>query len=374
MPFTISANSKKDPIAARGDTFGGEVEFNLNASRDKFPLDVVFCIDKSGSMSGGDIRTARKGLAHATRELGTDDRFGVVAFDSSTEDVVTSASGSSASRYESRIKNISAGGGTDIMAGLSNAKRQLQSMRSRESVQWIVLITDGGSSVSDRILEQEYGESGITVYTAGIGNFNQTVIKTVAEQTQGEWEDVGQASALQEFFKRKVNEARGVVALNPELELRPEPDTDINDVQYTFGNQQSMVEPEWRRGNCVLALSDLNAEKVPKVVFEVEADKPAGDDVKIIEAELRTAQRTVSDEMLVEVAPPFMAEEDSGRGEVHVGKAMELAEERNEQAAKSYIEKHEDEMDPVHVAEVKDALDADEEERSHVLGTLDEED
>lgn len=389
MSFDISARSLKDPIEARGDRFGGEVAFDLGASEGRFPLDVVFCIDNSGSMSGNDIATAREGLAKATQELGPDDQFGVVAFNSSTDDVVTNACGANASQHTARIRNISAGGSTDIMKGLKRSKRQLQSVPSRESIQWIILITDGGASISERTLERDYAGSGISVHTAGIGNYKRRVVKTVAERTQGEWEDVGDAAGLQEFFGRKVNEARGVVALNPELELRPASLTEINDVHYTLGTQQSTVDPEWRGDTCIVDLSDLNVDKVPKVALDLAVDGGAGDDVRLLEAELRTDHRTVSDELLVEIAPPFIAKEESeGDGtndmaDLAISEIMEAAQEDGPGAAERKIEKWEDDVDEEVIGKAEDVIDGlrsstdgkgAQEETSRFLATWDEDD
>lgn len=346
--FNIDASPKKDPIKAEGDQVTGAIDFDIEAPDSPAPLNVVFCIDRSGSMSGNPIQVARQGLIDAAKKLGKNDYFGVVSFGSNSSREVSPTKGTNASSRFDAISNIQINGGTDIMCGLRESKQMLSDMPRSQAAQWIVLISDGGSSINEATLKREYADDGITIHAAGILNYKQRVIQTVAEKTQGEWEDVGNPSNLGRFFKQKIAEARGVVALDPELRLDATPISDIKDVYYTHGDQQSLNDPDWDRNGCTVELSDLTAEKPPKVRLDIFVDGEAElEPQKIVDIELRTKHQNITDILEVEIAAPIIAEEENdeesgGRESLAVADVMETALEQGPAQAKRKLAEWED--------------------------------
>jgi len=346
--ITLSATAKKDPIKADGDEVTGAIDFDLEAPNSRAPLNVVFCIDRSGSMSGDPIRVAREGLEEAARKVGSNDYFSVISFGSSASTEVPPTKGSNARSQFDAIRGIEIQGGTNIMKGLSKSKDMLGKMPQPEATQWIVLISDGGASIHESTIKREYGDAGITIHSAGILNYSQPVIQTVSEKTQGEWEDVGNPSNLADFFERKINEARNVVALNTELRLESSPETIIKDVYYTHGDQQSLSEPEQNNKTTTIELGDLSAQKPPKVRLDLFVDGEAElDPQTIVDITLKSKNGSIQDSIDVEIAAPIIAEEqssegDSGRESLAVADIMETALEKGTSEAKKTIAQWED--------------------------------
>jgi hypothetical protein len=362
MPISVSAESKKDPIEVGGDRFSGTVNFNVDPPSDPLPLHVVFCIDKSSSMSGKDIKVAKEGLNKATKKLDKTDSFGVVAFSRSAEEVVPPTQGDKAESYSEKISNLSAGGGTKIMNGLERSKQMLDEISNSTSltqnisdtllggsntgsaIKWIVLITDGGSSINEQKLKNNFDNAGITIQAAGIRNYRQRVIQSVAEQTQGEWADVGRPRNLEQFFKQKLSEARGVAATDPTLHISPTHFVDVKSVYYTHGDQQSTVDPDWSGTECIIGMSDMMATKEPTVQLDLFADGEASlERQKLLDVTLETEGQTVSDDMTVEVAAGVVVEENSDEESgsldgVAIGDVMETAIEEGASRAESKIE------------------------------------
>ncbi|MFC7020348.1 MULTISPECIES: vWA domain-containing protein [Haloarcula] len=379
MPVELSAYPKKNPIEVGGDRFTGAIDFDVEPPDDPLPVHVVFCIDKSGSMSGRDIEVAREGLIQATQGLRKQDVFGVVAFSSSAEVLVSPTRGDNASDSHAAISNLGAGGGTSIMNGLARSKELLGQMAASGSsslggllsldsgakpVEWVVLITDGGSSIDEHRLDTEFDESGITVQSAGIRNYRQDVIKTVAERTQGEWADVGNPQKLGRFFDRKLSEARGVGAVNPDLHLSPAQFADIKSVYHTHGDQQSTMDPEWEGQDCTVSMDDMIAGKESKVRLDLFVDGEASlEEQKILDATLETATQTVSDEMAVEIAAGVIVEEaadDEGAlDDVAISDVMETALEAGPDEAETKIAQweREDDVTESTVAKMEDVID-----------------
>lgn len=339
----ISATAKKDPIKADGDDVTGAIDFNLEAPDSRAPLNVVFCIDRSGSMSGDPLEVARDGLIQAAKKLGSSDYFSVVSFGSSASKEVPPTKGSNARSQFGAIRNIEIEGGTNIMKGLSKSKDMLKQIPQSEAAEWIVLISDGGSSINETKIKREYGDVGLTIHSAGILNYKQSVIQAVSEKTQGEWEDVGSPGNLGNFFERKIEEARGVVALDTELRLESSSETIINDIYYTHGDQQSLNDPEWDNRGCTIELGDLSARKPPKVRLDLFVDGEAElDPQTIVDVTLRTKNGSIHDSIDVEIAAPIIAEEesgdeDSGRESLAVADIMETALDDGTNEAKKKI-------------------------------------
>lgn len=339
----ISATAKKDPIKADGDDVTGAIDFNLEAPDSRAPLNVVFCIDRSGSMSGDPLEVARDGLIQAAKKLGSSDYFSVVSFGSSASKEVPPTKGSNARSQFGAIRNIEIEGGTNIMKGLSKSKDMLKQIPQSEAAEWIVLISDGGSSINETKIKREYGDVGLTIHSAGILNYKQSVIQAVSEKTQGEWEDVGSPGNLGNFFERKIEEARGVVALDTELRLESSSETIINDIYYTHGDQQSLNDPEWDNRGCTIELGDLSARKPPKVRLDLFVDGEAElDPQTIVDVTLRTNNGSIHDSIDVEIAAPIIAkeesgDEDSGRESLAVADIMETALDDGTNEAKKKI-------------------------------------
>lgn len=388
MTIGITADSKKDPIKAEGDRLSGIVDFEFSRPTSDIPLHVVFCIDTSPSMSGSRIETAREGLARALDEVSPKDQFAVCGFSGSASTILSPTSGAHATQHKSDVRELTSGGwGTDIIAGVRQSKQLLQQMPNEKAITWVVLITDGGDSVDHSILRNEFGEEGITIYTAGIGNYDKDVVKNTAELTQGEWQAIKQPNELQTFFREKVAEARDVVAINPELRLTPGASTEIQNIYYTLGDQQSTVDPETVGTEYIVNLSDLNSNKPPTVRVDLHVDA-VPQVLEVLTATLETRDHRDADTIEVEVAPPFIAEEenegDSGMADLAVAEAIETALEENPAAGKAVIEEYKEEHaldNSTKVSEAEETIDKlatnksgeTEEEATRVLGKLDDE-
>jgi Ca-activated chloride channel family protein len=138
------------------------------------PRDVVFVIDRSGSMDGWKMLAARRATARMIDTLTSRDRFLVIAFDN----VVETLPGSQTSmpfatdrmRYQvvEELSTIKARGGTELAMPLQLAVRTLAGGHDdRERV--IVLVTDGQVGNEDQILRDiAPALRNVRVFTLGI--------------------------------------------------------------------------------------------------------------------------------------------------------------------------------------------------------------
>ena len=141
--------------------------------------DVVFVLDRSGSMSGLKMSSAARACATLLETLGPRDRFAIQAFDSIFE--WFEPHGPAGSRFleadepglergQRYLRNVEARGGTELDGAMSEAIGVLASRGASDGrVPVIVLLTDGQIGDENRLLRRLQRELGDTrVFTVGI--------------------------------------------------------------------------------------------------------------------------------------------------------------------------------------------------------------
>jgi len=111
--------------------------------------DVVFVLDRSGSMSGPKIASAARACVHLLRTLGPGDRYTIVAFDNLIEWFegarrLVAADEDALARGERWLRSVDARGGTEVDAALADALALLDARSDATGRQGaVVLVTDG---------------------------------------------------------------------------------------------------------------------------------------------------------------------------------------------------------------------------------------
>jgi len=127
----------------------GTFMLTLTPGDDLAPLkgqrDWIFILDKSGSM-GGKYQTLIEGVKQGLEQLPQGDRFKVVSFNASAQDVSQGfqlATKESINLTLNKLTQDGVGGGTNLYAGLAKGLRDLDSDRTSA----IMLVTDGVANV-----------------------------------------------------------------------------------------------------------------------------------------------------------------------------------------------------------------------------------
>lgn len=150
---------------------------SVDQEADPLPKNVVFVLDRSGSMSGEKIEQARDALTFCVNQLGSDDLFEIITFSDNVRSFGEELGRASAERVrEARrfIADTEAAGSTDINA----AMRLAMARRAAGRPNYIVMLTDGlptaGVTDLDEILKNVTAESqkmdvATRVFVFGVG-------------------------------------------------------------------------------------------------------------------------------------------------------------------------------------------------------------
>ena len=138
------------------------------------PRDIVFVLDRSGSMEGWKMVAARRATARLIDTLTSRDRFAVLAFDNLVEPLPGAGLHVATDRARYRtvemLAKVESRGGTELAQPLRDAVQLFAGgYDDRERV--IVLVTDGQVGNEDHILRELSGQlKHIRMFTLGIDN------------------------------------------------------------------------------------------------------------------------------------------------------------------------------------------------------------
>jgi len=167
----------------------GETQFLLAAypptvqPKERGPVEMMYMIDVSGSMTGTSIEQARGALLQALDRLTPRDRFGILAFSSGYDEfspvtlVATAENVAAAREY---VRTLHAGGGTEMLPALEHL---MQKPRVPGTVRHIILLTDGDLGNEEQIFEamrKDLGEA--RLYTVAIGSAPNLFLATKMAQ------------------------------------------------------------------------------------------------------------------------------------------------------------------------------------------------
>ena len=192
------------------------------------PVDIVFVIDVSGSMSGTKIAQTREALETIINQLRVADRFTMVTFESDVDTWIDRLV--SASEYRQQgiqfARGLMAGGSTNFYGGLERGINILKTYGNPNYVQLLVMLTDGeptaGETNSDTIVSLAVSaltNTRISVNCLGFGqNLNFLLLQRLALSNNGIakriYEDSDAAQQLEGFFEEISSPILHTISIN----------------------------------------------------------------------------------------------------------------------------------------------------------------
>ena len=166
-------------------------------------LAMIMVIDKSDSMTGQKIASARQAASAAVELLTDRDQAGVIAFDGSAFWVSDLVSVSQKAQITDRIARIQPGGGTSLYPALQQAFERLRTASAK--LKHVLVLTDGHSVPGDfEGIVQEMSAAKITVSTIGLGAADNDLLQKLAAVGRGRHYESTNASELPQIFAKET--------------------------------------------------------------------------------------------------------------------------------------------------------------------------
>ena len=215
FPFLSEQNSCS--LLAADDGKGSSV-FSVNItppdSHGAAPMsrDVVFVLDRSGSMGGWKMVAARRAVARMIDTMRDVDRFVVMAFDTSIEFPAGGNNqfqfGTDRNRWDSVqwVSTIDSRGGTELEQAIIQSVSLHKDKGRQDCDPVVVLITDGQVGAEDAVLKAIDATSGTrmpTFFCLGIDKaVNHGLLTRIAKRTSGTCETVESENQLDKVMDR----------------------------------------------------------------------------------------------------------------------------------------------------------------------------
>ncbi|WP_426416121.1 marine proteobacterial sortase target protein [Aestuariirhabdus sp. LZHN29] len=164
----------------------------------KLSREQIFIIDTSGSMSGTSMEQARSALTQALHQLGGDDYFNIIEFNSHARALYSQpmrASAFNVSEALHFVDQLTANGGTEIAPALATAFTQPPSEADTSQV---IFITDGSVGNETTLLTQiDRQRKKRRLFTIAIGSApNHYFMRQAARIGQGSYTRIGDVSEV----------------------------------------------------------------------------------------------------------------------------------------------------------------------------------
>ena len=230
----------------------------VNERTDLRPLNLVFVIDKSGSMDESDkMSRVKDGLRTMVGRLRPDDVVSIVAFDTQARLLFPAQSIGDGNSLRYAIDCLVPEGGTNLHSGLmlgySEARRNFRPGATNR----VILLTDGianyGVTDPARIAAEsaECNARGIDLSTIGVGlDLNNDLLRTLARSGRGLYHFISDYKDINKVFVNEVQSLISSVAKNVEVRI-----------EYGSGLRLEKIygyQPRYGNGNVSVTMDDMN--------------------------------------------------------------------------------------------------------------------
>jgi Ca-activated chloride channel family protein len=233
-------------------------------SRTRPPIAVALVLDRSGSMDGAPLETAKRAAAWLVERLAPTDLVSVVTFDNEVD--LVSPPVAPGPGLVAAIESIQSGGMTNLSGGWLKGREVLAGL-DPTMPRTLLLLTDGHANegITDRAqlvaLANKASAGRITTTTIGFGGgFDEDLLLAMADAGRGNAHYAATVEALPGIFAKEVEGLTQLVAQNVSVELRPANSVEV----VTIWNDHPTTPVA---GGLQIALGDAYAGDVRRLVF-----------------------------------------------------------------------------------------------------------
>jgi Ca-activated chloride channel family protein len=192
----------------------------------RIPVNVALVLDRSGSMHGEKIATAREAAIQAIRLLRPEDRFSVVIYDDVVDVLVASTHATAEAREEAvrLVRQVEPRSATDLSTGWLTGCEQVAGHLREEAVGKVLLLSDGlaNRGIRDRAELERHANvlraRGVLTSTFGIGaGFDERLMETLATAGGGNSYFIEEPRQIPDLLASELGETLEVVARDVEI-------------------------------------------------------------------------------------------------------------------------------------------------------------
>ncbi len=212
-------------IRTTGSRIAGQ-DMNYLDGAGRLPLNISLAIDRSGSMEGEPLEYAKRACGYVVDLLEPNDILSVITFEDGADVIMPARRMVNKALVKDYINRIYAGNTTNLYEGLVTACQQVASVKSENSLNRVLLLTDGEPTAGTREFASIVGQvaeqkgRGITVTALGFGpDYNEELMAGIARRSGGNYYYISRPELIPEVFRRELDTLMRIVARNLRLRL-----------------------------------------------------------------------------------------------------------------------------------------------------------
>lgn len=209
------------------------VRSDFEKEKEKPSLAMILVIDKSGSMGGQKIETAKDAAKAAVELLGPKDKVGVIAFDGDIFWVAEVQAASNKGAILDKISAVEAGGGTSMGPPMEAAYEALQNTPAK--LKHVIVLTDGISEPADfEGIAQNMASAKQTCSTVAVGDgCDFKTLQEIARIGNGRYYHAEDPSNVPQIFaKETVTASKSAINEQPFVPIVTRPSQVIADIKF----------------------------------------------------------------------------------------------------------------------------------------------
>ena len=238
------------------------------ASAERMPLSLAVVIDRSGSMNGGRLESAKACVRHLAQRLAPTDELAVVVYDDEVN-VIVPLGPVNASAVRAAIDGVYPGGSTNLSGGWLKGMEILRDA-APDRLRRVLLLTDGRANVGITEpgvltnITREASVQGISTTTIGFGaDFDEHLLTSMSDAGGGGAHFAATPDAGPGIFAGEFEGLVSVVAQNVSVEVRLAPEVAVLGVL----NEYPMV---WLDRAVQIELGDAYGGEERAVIFQMQ--------------------------------------------------------------------------------------------------------
>ena len=199
----------------------------------RLPLNICLVLDRSTSMQGMRLQQVKEGTRQIIDRLNADDALSLVVFSDRAEVILPSQKNVDKAMAKSITSTIQPSGGTEMLQGLLAGLKELERNRTPESVNHLILLTDGqtyGDEAACLEKAEWAGHHQLSLSTMGIGSdWNENLLDQMATLSGGTSVYIDSPRKIVDVFKATIRELSTVVARELTMTINPSGGVTLNE-------------------------------------------------------------------------------------------------------------------------------------------------
>lgn len=245
------------------------------------PLNLVLLLDRSHSMFGGPFMEAIKAAKVVIDQLTGRDSLTVITFDNQARVVLSSKRVLNKEEAKRKLDDIDVvGGSTDLHAALKTGLRELQEYIGENTINKIVLLTDGrptSGEIEDekffQIAENIRSAQG-SVSSVGIGlDYNEELLSAISRLSGGAFYHSPRPREIKKIFKKEIAHFLNVSHRAVELSIKPRKWVKVKEIfglPHRYEDGRHIVQlPDIEKYTEQSVLATLQYEPHPPGIFRL---------------------------------------------------------------------------------------------------------